>query len=82
MNILKVIIFVYIIIGIFRAVSLFLQPPTNRLIAVAKQKLSYILIGIIMWLPLLVLRIINYGVKTTWRWEVRTIKNVFIKGNK
>ncbi|PIP23808.1 MAG: hypothetical protein COX36_01285 [Candidatus Nealsonbacteria bacterium CG23_combo_of_CG06-09_8_20_14_all_38_19] len=76
---IKVIIFVYILIGIFRAILLFLQPPTNRPIAVVKLKLSYILFGIIMWFPLLVLRIINYGIKTTWRWEIKTIKNVFTR---
>jgi len=82
MNILKVIIFVYIVIGIFRAILLFLQPPINRPIAVVKLKLNYILFGIIMWFPLLMLRIVNYGIKTTWEWEIRTIKNVFIKGSK
>jgi hypothetical protein len=79
---LKVIIFVYIVIGIFRVILLFAQPRHNRPIAIAKLNLSYILIGIIMWLPLLILRIKNYGIKTVWRWEIRTIKNVFTRGHK
>lgn len=74
---LKIIIFVYIIIGIFRVISLFLQSLHNRPIAIAKLQLKYILVAITMWLPLLILRIKNYGIKTVWRWEVRTIKNIF-----
>lgn len=79
MNILITILIIYFLIGIFRALLLFLQPFHNRPIAVANLQLKYILISIVFWLPLVILRIKEVGIKTFWRWEIKTIKNIFTK---
>ena len=79
MNIVITILIIYFLIGIFRALLLFLQPSHNRPIAVANLQLKYILISIVFWLPLVILRIKEVGIKTFWRWEIRTIKNIFTK---
>lgn len=70
---------IYLFIGIFKTIIIFLQPLTNRPIAVLKRQWGAIFYGLIFWLPLLLLRIKNFGIKTAFKWEIRGIKNVFKK---
>lgn len=73
----KSILSIYILIGVFRVALLFLQPANNRPIAVVKRKWGALLSVVVLWFPSLLFRAKEYGIKTTWEIEVKTIKGVF-----
>ena len=78
MNFILFIIIIYFLLGLFRTTVFFFAPITHQPISVMNKEWGAIIIGIIFWLPIIIIQFFKIGFKRTSLGELRAIKSVFI----
>jgi hypothetical protein len=74
---LKTIIITYFLIGFLKVILLFVpQDTSHRSYAVSRKRYDLLLFSIIMWLPMFLLDIKQYGVKRAFRFATSAIRHI------